>query len=88
MFVNKMIVGLRCIAKQQNVYYRAEVTKIISGTEVGVTVDHVRSHDALQVEVRLVDYGTLVTMEKLSIRNINDNTVWALPYQVGVYQYP
>ncbi|XP_065905994.1 tudor domain-containing protein 7-like isoform X2 [Dysidea avara] len=66
MFVNKMVVGLRCVAKQQNGYYRAEVTKILSGTEV---------------EVRLVDYGTLVTMEKLSIRNISDSSVWALPYQ-------
>ena len=47
-----------------------------------------RSHDALQVEVRLVDYGTVVTMEKLSIRNISDGSVWALPYQVGMYQYP
>jgi len=46
---------------------------------------HASLHDALQVEVRLVDYGTLVTMEKLSIRNINDSSVWALPYQVGIY---
>ena len=47
-------------------------------------MDHLRSHDTLQVEVRLVDYGTLVTMEKLSIRNISDSSVWALPYQVSV----
>ena len=37
MFVNKMVVGVQCVAKQQSGYRRAEVTKVVSGTEVGVS---------------------------------------------------
>jgi len=37
MFVNKMVVGLQCVAKQQSSYHRAEVTKVVSETEVGVS---------------------------------------------------
>ena len=40
------------------------------------------SHDPLQVEVKLVDYGILVTVEKLKLKTINDDSVWSLPYQV------
>lgn len=40
-----------------------------------------------QVEVNLVDYGKLVTVEKLKIRTIDDGSIWSLPYQVCVVNH-